>query len=326
MSKDCSMSEETTAGKNAEPCPYEANAREARRIHAQEAGLPFDEEDERDPVETELREKKKDLVIIALTDYTAYGDAAVSHAVALCLIFRAELCILPLHPGPHSFSEVQLHSLEVAEEHHIPITQHPYENRLLKNIHSFAEEINAMMMVIGISQKRKDSYFNRKKALRWILPSRIPVMAVGNRLPEADAYQRVLLPIDSSVYCKEKALWAGYFNRFYKADIHLLYKEYKDPYLFQKVEANLFFTKKIYGNLDIPFQKHSIEDNWKEVDLCAQELASEIRAGLIVSMTTRYPTAGDVLFGRKEKKMLRRVSEIPLLLINQREDLYVLCT
>lgn len=283
-------------------------------------------EEEIDPVETELKEKKKDLIIIVLTDYTIYGDAAVSHAVALCMIFHAELCILPLNDKIKPESDIFLHSLNVAKEHNISITKHPYDNKLHKKIYDFSEEINSMMMVISVSQNPKDSFFNKSKALRWILKSRIPVVVVSSALPNKDSYSNVILPMDTSVYSKEKALWAGYFHKFYKASIHLLYKNYKDKYLENKLKANIHFTEKIYGNLEIPFQKHSIPDTWEDIESYAIKFAPEVHASLIVCLTTKYPSTGDIIFGRKEKHLLKRLNKIPYLFINQRDDLYVLCT
>lgn len=279
-----------------------------------------------DPIENELKEKKKDLVIIALTDYTPHGDSAIQHAVSMCEIFKAELCILPLNPEPKHFSDSFQNALQRSREHQIVVTQHIYDRHLKRKIEVFAEEINAMMIVISVSKNRKESYFSPRVAMRWILPSRLPILVVGRKNPAPHAYQHVILPLDSSVYAKEKALWAGYFNRFYNSGIHILYKEYKDKYLSEKVKANLQFTDKIYGNLEIRSSKHPIGDTWEEIDLIARKYAPKVQASLIVSMTTKYSTIGDLLFGRKEKKIFKHLDEIPYLLINQRDDLYVLCT
>lgn len=281
---------------------------------------------ETDPVEVELKEKKKDLVVIALTDHTPHGDAAIHHAVLMCMIFKAELCILPLNPEPKQFSDNFLQALQKARENQVNVTHHTYEKNLKRKIGRFAEEINAMMLVISIGKNSHESYFTPWRAMRWILPSRLPVLAVGRKNPAPHACQQVILPMDSSVFAKEKALWAGYFYRFYNSGIHILYKEYKDSYLAEKVNANLQFTDKIYGNLEIQSQKHQIEERWEEIDLYALQFAPEVKASLIVSMTTKYPTVGDLLFGRKERKIFRHLDDIPYLLINQRDDLYVLCT
>lgn len=305
------------------PCPYSELAKEAWESSKEYDGTPWDETD---PVERELKEKKKELVVMALTDNSPYGQAAVAHAVAVSMIFNAELCIIPLTPDAVDLNAQLQHSLHVAERHRISVTWQPYEQPLKQKLPNIAESLNAMLMVIGTSPDGKQGFFNPGRLLRWIRHSRIPVLAVGAALPRPDAYRSILLPLDTSVYSKEKALWAGYFHRFYHADIHLLYKEYKDSYLKQKLEANLHFTEKIYRNLEISCTRHQTDDCWEEIEQFALRFAPEVRGSLIVCMTTRYPTPADWIFGRKEKRLLKRADGFPLLLINQRDDLYVLCT
>jgi hypothetical protein len=305
------------------PCPYEQLAREAWESSKEYDGTPWDETD---PVERELKEKKKELVVMALADDSPYGMSAVAHAVAVSMIFHAELSILPLSPKTAEEDEQLRHSMHIAERQGISVTWHPYDPQLRRKLPAVAESINAMMMVMGVAPSRKSGFFTRRKALRWIRNSRIPVLAVSGQLPRPDAYRNILLPMDTSVYAKEKALWAGYFHRFYHADIHLIYKNYKDSYLEQKLKANLRFTEKIYHNLEIPCTHHAIADCWEEIEQYALRFAPEVRGSLMVCMTTRYPTPADWIFGRKEQRLLRKADGFPLLLINQRDDLYVLCT
>ncbi|MBR4492133.1 MAG: hypothetical protein IKO98_05710, partial [Bacteroidales bacterium] len=72
--------------------------------------------------------------------------------------------------------------------------------------------------------------------------------------------------------------------------------------------------------------RHDIDDCWEEIESYALRFAPEVHGSLMVCMTTRYPTPADWLFGRKEKRLLKKAKGFPLLLINQRDDLYVLCT
>ena len=43
-------------------------------------------------------------------------------------------------------------------------------------------------------------------------------------------------------------------------------------------------------------------------------------------MTTSYKTIIDILFGVKEKYLIANRFGLPVLCINERDDLYVLCT
>ncbi len=273
-----------------------------------------------------MEEEKKKIRILSFTDYTSYGDAAVAHAFTLCMIFRAELYILPLTKEQKTYSEMFKHVLEMSSQQHVPITHYTYCPTLKKEIYNFAEENNAMMLVIAAAKSKKTTFFYYRKALSFIKKSRVPVLVVGSNFPKEDAYQNIILPLDSSMYSKEKSLWASYFSRFYNAYVHVLYKNYKDDFLRYKLVENVGFTEKLYNNLKVLFKKHPVENIKKDIDDYACDFAPSVKGSLILSMTTKYLSLFDVLLGTKEKKTIQYVNTIPYLYINQRDDLYVLCT
>ncbi len=271
-------------------------------------------------------EKRKKLRLLVLTDFTSYGDAAVSHAAAMSLVFQAELMIVPLInmdslPAHGRFSN----AVQVLEEHQLPVIYHGKELSLKKELYNFMEEHEIMMLIIAASSKN-ESFFSYRFALRLIKKMRVPVLVVGKTLPKENAYQKILLPLDYSIYAKEKSLWASYFNRFYKSEIHILSKKYKDEYLQNKSYENLAYTEKLYENLSVNYKVHIINEPTSNLDFDAILFAEKIGATLILSMTTKELDVGDIFSGTKESKTIRHVDEIPYLYINQRDDLYVLCT
>ena len=182
------------------------------------------------------------------------------------------------------------------------------------------------MMVISVDKKKKNTYFTPRKALQFIKKSRIPILAVGKTQPALNAYQNVILPLDSSIFSKEKSLWASYFSRFYNAYVHILYKKYKDEFLRHKLKENVGFTEKLYANLQVFFKKHPIDYVPDDIDDYAHSFAPSVDGTLILSMTTKYLTLFDIILGTREQKTIKYVDIIPYLYINQRDDLYVLCT
>lgn len=273
-----------------------------------------------------MEEEKKKLRILCFTDYSPYGDAAVAHAFKLCTIFRADLLILPLKKQQQTFSTTFTRITDTAPIKGINLTHFTECPKLRKEIYHFADEYNGMMMVIAVAKSKNDTFFTRHKALKFIKKSRIPVLTVGKTLPADNAYQHVILPLDSSVYSKEKSLWASYFSRLYNAYVHVLYKNYKDEFLRYKLKENVGFTEKLYNNLSVLFQKHAVDNVKADIDDYARIFAPSVNGTLILSMTTKYLTLFDILLGTKEKQTIKHVDTIPYLYINQRDDLYVLCT
>jgi hypothetical protein len=270
-------------------------------------------------------EEKKRLRLLVLTDYTVYGDAAVSHAAAMSLIFHAELIIIPLSDKITPYGEGFTNALQVLNKQCLPVIHQTKGLNLKKDLYSFIEEHEIMMLVLSVSPNKK-SFFSYHSALRLIKRMRIPVLAVGKTLPKVNAYQKIVLPLDYLIYAKEKSLWAAYFNRFYNTDIYILFKKYRDEYLQYKLYENVTYTKQLYKNLSVTYHLYEVDTATENMDDYARDFALQTGATLIVSMTTKYLEIGDILTGTKEKKTIRYVDQIPYLYINQRDDLYVICT
>ncbi len=278
------------------------------------------------------QEEKKKLNIITIADESEYGTSAIRHGGILAAIFKASLTIV----SNFSFSSKNQSPTTTICNEQVDISNQLIDNGIEvftledpfspQNIYSYAEETNAIMFVIGVEKKGNNSLFNLKKARRFIKPSRLPVMTVGKKLPPANIFRHVVLPLDIDRQHKEKALWAGYFSRFYHAKVHVLYARYKDQLLKQKVKDNIDFTKKLYQNLEIDYELHQIDHNVDDIDRFSLTFAPQVEATLTVIMMTNFYTFIDYIFGPKENAVIANDFELPVLCINERDDLYVLCT
>ena len=277
------------------------------------------------------QEEKKKLNIIAIVDNSEYGTSALRYGGILAAIFKASLTII----NNFSFSEKNNQNINSCNEQ-LKLTNQLIQNNIEvfllsnpftpDNIYSYADETNSIMFVIGVQKKGRDSLFNLKKARRFIKPSRLPVMTVGLKLPDSNVFRHVMLPLDINRQHKEKALWAGYFSRFYHAKVHVLYASYKDQLLRQKVKDNIDFTKKLYQNLEIDYELHDFGREIDNIDRFSIFYAAEINASLTVIMMTNLYTLVDYIFGPVENDLIANDEGLPVLCINEREDLYVLCT
>ena len=277
------------------------------------------------------QEEKKKLNIIAIADNSEYGTSAIRHGGILAAIFKSTLTIIT----NFSFSNNKNQSENTPKEQ-LELTNQLIQNDIevfllsnpfsTDNIYSYADETNTIMFVIGVQRKGKDSLFNLRKARRFIKPSRLPVMTVGLKLSDNNIFRQVMLPLDIDRQHKEKALWAGYFSRFYHAKVHILCGSYKDQLLKQKVKDNIDFTKKLYQNLEIDYELHDFDHNIDDIDRFSIFYAPEIKASLTVIMMTSFYTFIDYIFGPKENAIIANEEGLPVLCINERDDLYVLCT
>ena len=272
--------------------------------------------------------RDRNLNITVIADDSRFGRTAARHGVFLAEVFQASLTVfanfdfhLPDHPSePDKAFLTELQNMVSNAKNSQVIADYVFPETLFR----YAEEHNTAMFVIGVDKAAEEGFFSVKKAIKLIKQSRFPVMTVTADVPDATSYMHILLPLDIERQNKEKALWAGYFSRFYGSGIHILYPKYKDEGLAKLVYDNVAFVEKLYENLEVTYEKHEIQPQ-NYLDAYALEFAPQVQAGASVIMMTRYYTLGDILTGPRERKIIGR-SELPILCINQRDDLYVLCT
>ena len=272
--------------------------------------------------------RDRNLNITVIADDSAFGRTAAQHGVQLAEVFQASLTVManfdlhlpdkPSIPGKEFIDELQ--NIILNAKNGQVITDYVFPETLFR----YADEHNTAMFVIGVDKNAKEGFFNVKKAIKLIRQSRFPVMTVTTNHTDTTCYKHILLPLDIERQNKEKALWAGYFSRFYGSVIHILYPKYKDEGLVKLVHDNVAFVEKLYENLEITYEKHETQPH-NYLDAYALEFAPQVNAGASVIMMTRYYTLADVLTGPRERKIIGS-SELPILCINQRDDLYVLCT
>ena len=272
--------------------------------------------------------RDRNLNITVIADNSAFGRTAARHGVQLAEVFQASLTVManfdlhlpdkPSIPGKEFIDELQ--NIILNAKNGQVITDYVFPETLFR----YADEHNTAMFVIGVDKNAKEGFFNVKKAIKLIRQSRFPVMTVTTNHTDTTCYKHILLPLDIERQNKEKALWAGYFSRFYGSVIHILYPKYRDEGLVKLVHDNVAFVEKLYENLEITYEKHETQPH-NYLDAYALEFAPQVNAGASVIMMTRYYTLADVLTGPRERKIIGS-SELPILCINQRDDLYVLCT
>lgn len=272
-------------------------------------------------------ERKKNTDVIAITDHSPVGNAAVLHAASLARFFESTLTIIPNFSFKGEIREraatPEFTALleQVAGQVNARVDDTPYQPQ---SLHAMAESANHIMYVIGVSRS-SSAQFNPSRALQFIAPSRLPVMAVGEAPMSDLQWQNILLSVDVDLPAKEKALWAGYFNRYGKSNIHILHNEYQDSISIDKLSDLMDFIHRLYDNLEITPILHAITPKAYDLDQYAVEHADIYQASAIVVMTTTHKTFIDRIFGTREKQLLANSQNLPVLFINERDDLFVLC-
>ena len=133
------------------------------------------------------------------------------------------------------------------------------------------------------------------------------------------------LTLDHRRESKEKLIWGSYMARFLKTDLTVASPDYKDQDLRRRWRNNMSFLDKMYRSLGVQYTAATVATSaFGNPDVATLD---QLKPELLIAMTTdrRDRDVGDWLLGVPEKRLLSHPSHTPLLLLNQRDDLYVLC-
>ncbi len=158
-----------------------------------------------------------------------------------------------------------------------------------------------------------------RKQLNVCRDLRIPYLFYKDSFVELDL-TRVILPIGFLEEELEKAQFASAFGRFCESEISmLLANDYGS-----KAATNAEKMKSLFDKFDFKYSlENATKDSFK-VEAESIQVAENERAGLIIISASRDYGLDDILFGPKEYHVVKK-SNIPVLLVNPRGDLYALC-
>ena len=158
------------------------------------------------------------------------------------------------------------------------------------------EEADASLVLIELTNRGKSQlYLNLCSALR------VPYLFVFPNV-EFDA-ERLSLPITFLVEDKEKIPFASAFGRFCHSEI-------------------IVYKPKDYG--DLHYTVHQAKKGSYDVEREAVRNAVADGVSFVIVSASRQYGLDDIIFGPKERKILK-TTEVPIMLINPRADLYTLC-
>lgn len=188
--------------------------------------------------------------------------------------------------------------------------------------------LNAVLIVAGVD--RKASLMKPTNPRRVILDfgqCRTAYLTVQNESAAPSGLHDVALRIDYNRESKEKLIWSSYFARFNGSRLHVIHEEYKDSGLRTKFENNMLFLDKFFAGLGVGYETETINTASNFPDNNAIKQASQKGYDLMVCITTdiRELDLIDLLVGAQETRTIKNRQRLPVLFINPRDDIYVLC-
>lgn len=276
-----------------------------------------------------------DQFVIAYLPHPDRCETVLSHALPLAQMLHKGLILLyiedPRHKGPSTAEAEPL--LSAATER---LKQQHADTHFCALKGNTKEIITALPMVLYgvVAVCEADSHAHRRtpthprQVLRDFADSKIAYLTVQQPRSPQQKCANVALTIDYRRESKEKLIWASYFARFNHSQLHILNQTYKDEGLHNMWRDNIRFMEKIFASLGITtFSQHEYRSHGPFSEPHAADFAAEQGYELLISTTTdlRDRDNLEILIGTAEQRVIRNPHKLPILFLNPRDDLFVLC-
>lgn len=185
---------------------------------------------------------------------------------------------------------------------------------------------NAILAVAAVDpQAPRSSIANPRTLLRVFGKCKVAYLVVDKGFaPDANyTPAHTALTVDFHRESKEKLIWASYLARFLAAKLTIALPQYKDQGLRTLQDNNVRYIDKVFTPLDIRYAKTTLPASHTP-DL---EALDSLRPDLLIALTAdpRATDPIDWIFGTADRRLLTHPSATPILFLNPRDDLYVLC-
>jgi nucleotide-binding universal stress UspA family protein len=151
-------------------------------------------------------------------------------------------------------------------------------------------------------------------ALKVIVKSKTPFIVVQEPPADQERYHNIVFPIDFRSENKEKMKMAIFMGKYFDSKIHMLVAGINDKWLAKKTRINLNFAVKYLIQNNIEYEIHEVPK--KKFAQQTLDFANEIKADLILIVTTKNITFADYAFGASEQFIIGNSSKIPVICVN----------
>jgi nucleotide-binding universal stress UspA family protein len=253
-------------------------------------------------------------------DFTPVGEYALEHAVKIARIDGNPVYLAHIAKKKDEVGKLRgildAQAIEIFKKYSIKPHAIVRYGTIFSSLGEIADEIDAEMVIMGTHGIKGMQKLTGSWALKVIVSSKVPFVIVQSP-PEDNKFEHIVLPIDFRKEDKEKVNWLVYLYKHFNSRIHILKPQKSDKRLLQGVNTNILFTKKILDQKNV---KYDIITAPGEKSFAREtiEYAVQIKAGLIVIMTTKNIGLADYVMGADEQYIIANSAKIPVMCINPR--------
>ncbi len=265
-------------------------------------------------------EEHKNLIVVPW-DFTPVASAALAHAVKISSMVGNEIALLHVVDAGMSqkaMAETRAHLQKAVDEnskkYNKALSWNIAKGSIFHAIAEFANEKEASLVIMGTHGMKGMQKLTGSWALKVMVKSKTPFIVVQEPPTDQGRYHNIVFPIDFRSENKEKMTMAIFMGKYFDSKIHMLVAATTDKGLAKKTRINLNFAIKYLIQNNIEYEIHEVpKKKFAEQTL---DFAHEIKADLILIVTTKNITFADYAFGASEQFIIANSERIPVICVN----------
>jgi len=258
--------------------------------------------------------------ILVPTDFTEVAWFALQHAIRVSEVVKEPIHILHCVSEPEKLAEAESKMASLIESVKSKYAVTPRSivkvGNYMTDIASTADEINASMVIMGSSTVKEMDENKVSWVLKLITSCKVPFITIQEP-PVNKRYDDIVFPVDFTIENREKHEWISYFCDYYLSRFHIIKPNTSDPKLMAQIDINLASAKKFLDERGAKYVEYTVP-GIKKYEEEVLDMAVNIRADLIIIMTTPTSKDGKYIVEPEEQYILANARHIPVMSINPR--------
>lgn len=256
--------------------------------------------------------------ILVPTNFSAVAEYGLQHAIRVSNIIKEPITILHIVENSAEIKAAQDKLTEIVEateqKYGVTITPMVRVGSIFVDIAKVADEINADVVVMGSSTIKQMDGTKISWTLKVITSCKMPFIIIQEP-PVNKRYDDIVFPIDFTSENRAKHRWIQHFSDYYLSRFHLIKPNTTDPQLLAKIDMNMASALRFLEEKGARYTIKTVSGN-KPYEEEVLDAAVEIRADLIVLMTTPLDNNGNFTIDPMEQYILANARQIPVMCIN----------
>jgi nucleotide-binding universal stress UspA family protein len=260
--------------------------------------------------------------IIVPWDFSDVAEYALEHAERIARTLDKNIELLHIVEKIDHLADKEAQLEKVALDAYTRFGVKPsikvLEGSIFTTISNYASDTRANMVIMGTHGIKGIQKFTGSYALKVLIGSKVPFIIVQDRPSSDDKLSNIVFPIDFRSENKEKLYWAIYLGKYFNSKVHLVKYPVNDTSLQKKININLNFAVKFLIQNSLDYEIHTAPKG--EFGKETVKFAEEIKADLILIVTTKNISFIDFIFGTREQYIIANNAKLPVMVVNPRSS------